>query len=86
MQATDAERARGPSIVWGEASDGPGHQVVARHRGPNGYTLTALAKLAVVRLVLAGQSPPGFPPQLLTAWSSSWTWTILGGGGVATVR
>jgi len=57
---SDAERARRQSIVWGEVSDEAGQHVVARLRGPDGYTLTALAALAIVRRVLAGEAPPGF--------------------------
>jgi len=57
---TDEERARGRSLLWGEASDGAGRRAVARLRGPEGYTLTALAALAIVRRVLAGAAPSGF--------------------------
>jgi len=57
---TDEERARGQSLLWGEAMDASGSRVVARLRGPEGYTLTMLAALAVVGRVLAGQAPPGF--------------------------
>ena len=34
--------------------------MVSRLRGPEGYTFTALAALAVVGRVLAGEAPPGF--------------------------
>lgn len=57
---TDEERARGRSVVWGEAADDAGQKAVARVRGPDGYTLTARAALAIVRRVLAGQAPSGF--------------------------
>jgi short subunit dehydrogenase-like uncharacterized protein len=57
---TAEERLRGHSVLWGEATDDARQCVVARLRGPEGYTLTALAALAVVRRVLAGQAPPGF--------------------------
>lgn len=57
---SDEERARGATYLWGEASDGRGAKVVARLRGPDGYTLTALAALAVVERVLAGGAVPGF--------------------------
>jgi short subunit dehydrogenase-like uncharacterized protein len=46
--------------VWGEAVSAEGRRVVSRLRGPEGYTFTALAALACVRRVLAGQAPPGF--------------------------
>jgi short subunit dehydrogenase-like uncharacterized protein len=54
------ERARGRSYLWGEAVDGTGQRVVSRLEGPEGYTLTVLAALAVVERVLAGQVLPGF--------------------------
>jgi short subunit dehydrogenase-like uncharacterized protein len=57
---TDEQRVRGESLLWGEARDDRGARVVARLRGPEGYTLTALTALAVLESVLAGQAPPGF--------------------------
>jgi short subunit dehydrogenase-like uncharacterized protein len=54
------ERARGRSLLWGEAEDGKGGRAVARLRGPEGYTLTALAALECVGRVLAGDAPPGY--------------------------
>lgn len=57
---SEAERTGQRSVVWGEASDGSEQRVVARVRGPDGYTLTSQAALAIVRRVLAGQAPPGF--------------------------
>jgi len=57
---TEQERARGRSLLWGEAADAAGQQVVSRLSGPDGYTLTARAALAVVGRVLAGDAPPGF--------------------------
>ena len=57
---TDAERAAGYSLLWGE--------VTRRGRQPGGradahaprYTLTAIASLAVVERVLAGDAPVGY--------------------------
>jgi short subunit dehydrogenase-like uncharacterized protein len=57
---SDEERARGVVLLWGEAADAAGGRVTSRLSGPEGYTLTAQAALAVVRRVLAGQAPPGF--------------------------
>ena len=57
---TDEERARGESLLWGEATDPAGGRAVSRLRGPEGYTLTVLAALAVVERVLGGEAPPGF--------------------------
>src|SRR5947199_3750331 len=58
--ATDEERARGKTFLWGEATDDAGQRVVSRLRGPEGYTLTVFAALAVVERVAAGVAPPGF--------------------------
>jgi short subunit dehydrogenase-like uncharacterized protein len=57
---TEAERSEGRSFLWGEAVDVAGHKVVSRLRGPEGYTLTVHAALAVVERVLAGEVLPGF--------------------------
>ncbi|HEV3203032.1 MAG TPA: hypothetical protein VGY77_01555, partial [Gemmataceae bacterium] len=57
---TDEQRARGKCYLWGEATDDTDKKVVSRLRGPEGYTLTARAALAVVDRVLAGQAPSGF--------------------------
>lgn len=57
---TDAERAQGASLLWGRVEDGAGHGAAARLRTPEGYTLTALTSLLIVRKVLAGQVKPGY--------------------------
>jgi short subunit dehydrogenase-like uncharacterized protein len=64
---TDEERARGETLLWGEAADARGGLVVSRLRGPEGYTLTAQAAVRVVERVLAGRVESGFqtPSRLL---------------------
>jgi short subunit dehydrogenase-like uncharacterized protein len=57
---TTAELARGYSLLWGEARDDAGSRVASRLRGPDGYTFTVRAALAVVERVLAGHAPAGF--------------------------
>jgi short subunit dehydrogenase-like uncharacterized protein len=57
---TDEQRARGKSLLWGEASDEAGRRVVSRLATPEGYTLTAQAALAIVGKVLEGQAPVGY--------------------------
>jgi short subunit dehydrogenase-like uncharacterized protein len=57
---TEAERQRGKSFLWGEVSDDAGRRAVSLLRGPEGYELTAVAALAVVERVLAGDTPAGF--------------------------
>jgi short subunit dehydrogenase-like uncharacterized protein len=54
------ERARGLSLLWGEAVDAAGRRVASRLRGPEGYTLTADAAVRIAEKVLAGQASPGF--------------------------
>jgi short subunit dehydrogenase-like uncharacterized protein len=57
---TDAERAAGHAILVGEAVNAAGASVVSRLRTPEGYSLTALTSLEIVRRVLAGEVKPGF--------------------------
>lgn len=57
---SDAERARGASLLWGEARDAEGKRVVSRLRAPEGYTHTADASIALVQRVLGGEHPAGF--------------------------
>ncbi len=57
---TEDERRRGKSYLWGEVTDRDGRRAAARLEGPEGYTLTALAALAVVERVLRGEAPPGY--------------------------
>jgi short subunit dehydrogenase-like uncharacterized protein len=57
----DAEqRARGVSLLWGEALDDAGRRAVSRLQGPEGYTLTAMAAVHIAEKVLAGGATPGF--------------------------
>jgi short subunit dehydrogenase-like uncharacterized protein len=57
---TDEERARGVSLLWGLVEDENGKSAESRLQTPEGYTLTALSSLLIVRKVLAGQVRPGF--------------------------
>ena len=57
---SDEERARGRSFVWGTAWDDDGQRATGRVEGPEGYTFTALAALAIAEKVLAGQVTAGF--------------------------
>lgn len=57
---TDDERARAFTLLWGEAIDGDDHRAVSRMRTPEGYTLTAVSSVEIVRKVLAGHAPAGF--------------------------
>ena len=57
---SDAERARGKTLLWGEASDTAGNRVEARLQTPEGYTLTALAALNITQKILEGNFTTGF--------------------------
>jgi short subunit dehydrogenase-like uncharacterized protein len=56
----DGERARGLSLLWGEARDGAGGRVATRMQAPEGYTLTAVTAVLIAEKVLAGQWKAGF--------------------------
>jgi short subunit dehydrogenase-like uncharacterized protein len=57
---SDEERAKGKTLLWGEASDLNGNRVESRMQGPEGYTITALAALNIARKILNGNFTPGF--------------------------
>lgn len=57
---SDEERARGKTLLWGEASDDDGNRVESRMQCPEGYTMTALSALLITEKILAGNFTPGF--------------------------
>lgn len=57
---SDEERAKGKTLLWGEASDDSGNRVEARMQCPEGYTTTALTALNITEKILAGNFTPGF--------------------------
>ena len=57
---TDEERAKGKTLLWGEARDASGSRVESRLQCPEGYTLTALAALNIAEKILAGNFTPGY--------------------------
>lgn len=57
---TEAERAQGKSLLWGEVADNSGKRLVSRLQCLEGYTLTALTAVAIAQKVLAGQVIVGF--------------------------
>jgi short subunit dehydrogenase-like uncharacterized protein len=57
---TDEERARGEVRVYGEAVHADGRRAVARLRGPEPYTLTALAAVEIAERTLRGEARPGW--------------------------
>ena len=56
----DAKRAKAKSLVWGEATNSSGNKVTARLVGPEGYTLTAISSLLIVKKVLNGDFKIGY--------------------------
>ena len=56
----EAALAAGFSVLWGEVTDDAGRRAVSRLRTPHTYLLTALAALAIVEHVLAGDVHPGY--------------------------
>lgn len=57
---SDAERAKGKTLLWGEVSDDDGNRVEARINGPEGYTITAIAALNIAEKILSGNFTPGY--------------------------
>lgn len=57
---SDSERAKGKTLLWGEASDEQGNRVEARFQGPEGYTMTAIAALNIAERILGGNFIPGY--------------------------
>jgi short subunit dehydrogenase-like uncharacterized protein len=56
----EADRARMPAYVWGEARNGQGVRRTARVQTANGYTLTVPGALAVTTHLLNHKAPAGF--------------------------
>ena len=57
---TPAQRERSRSFLWGEVTDTAGQKRVSRLQTPDGYTLTAMAGVAIAQAALAGKLPHGF--------------------------
>jgi len=57
---SDEARAKGKSLIWGEAEDANGNRVESRLAAPEGYTVTALAALNIVQKILDGNFKPGY--------------------------
>jgi short subunit dehydrogenase-like uncharacterized protein len=57
---SDVERAKGRTLLWGEASDLNGNRVESKLQGPEGYTMTALTALNITQKILDGNLVAGF--------------------------
>ncbi len=58
--ASDEERKKGRTYLWGEASDKQGNKVESRIQAMEGYTLTALTALNISQKMLNGNFSKGF--------------------------
>jgi short subunit dehydrogenase-like uncharacterized protein len=57
---SDDERAKGKTLLWGEASDANGDRVESRMSAPEGYTTTAVTALNIMSKILKGNFKSGF--------------------------
>lgn len=57
---SDEQRAKARSLIWGQATDKSGKKRTIRLSGPEGYTLTTLAVLTIVKKILGGQYKAGY--------------------------
>jgi short subunit dehydrogenase-like uncharacterized protein len=57
---SEAERRASHAVLLGEAANAAGRKVAARLSTPEGYSLTVLTSLEIVRRSLAGEAVPGF--------------------------
>lgn len=57
---SDQERAKGKTLLWGEARDLNGNRVESRLQGPEGYTMTAEAALNITQKILNGNFHTGY--------------------------
>jgi short subunit dehydrogenase-like uncharacterized protein len=57
---SDDERAKGKTLLWGQAEDANGNRVESRITTPEGYTTTAMTALNIVQKILDGNFQPGF--------------------------
>lgn len=56
----EAMRKKAKSLVWGEVSNAAGKTLHANLEGPEGYTLTALSSLIILKKVLSQNFKPGY--------------------------
>src|SRR6187401_1578430 len=57
---SEQARAKGASLLWGEAVAADGRRVESRLRGPSGYALTAQTAVHLAAKALGGAAPVGF--------------------------
>ncbi len=57
---SDEMRAKALSLVWGEASNAAGQTSSVRLQCPEGYTLTAISSLLIIKKLLSGNFKTGY--------------------------
>lgn len=57
---SEAERAKGKTFLWGEATDPKGNRVESRLTCPEAYTTTVLTAVNIAEKILAGNFQTGF--------------------------
>lgn len=57
---SDEERAKGKTLLWGQAEDANGSRAECRMTAPEGYTTTALTALNIIQKILDGNLKPGY--------------------------
>lgn len=57
---SDKERAKGRTLIRGEARDNDGNSVTTLQQGPEGYTLTAIAALNIAEKIMSGDLKTGY--------------------------
>lgn len=57
---SDEQRAKGRSLIWGQATDPNGKSKTIRLCGPEGYTLTMMAVLTIANKILSGNYKAGY--------------------------
>jgi short subunit dehydrogenase-like uncharacterized protein len=57
---TEEQRRNGLSLFVGEVTDEKGMSVSSRLKTPEGYSLTALTTVEIMKRVLSGDLKPGF--------------------------
>ena len=57
---SDAERAKGKTLLWGAATDAEGNRVESRLVAPEGYTTTVLTALKIAEKISDGNFCAGF--------------------------
>lgn len=57
---SDEQRKKAISLVWGQAKNAAGQTATVRLSGPEGYTLTTLSALLIVKKVLKGDFTTGY--------------------------